>query len=245
LRIPAWGWIGIGVVVLLIAGAAAGGGDDTEDVSTDEGSIPTTLEEPMSTEVDPTVAISEPETSSAPPSTPAPTTTPPSTTPPTTPPPTLPGFDDGTFLVGTDIQPGRYITTGVDLCYWARLKDASGSLDGIIANDNASGQAIVDIAPTDALFESNGCGRWSAYLPPPAPSTSFSEGAFVVNQQIAPGRYQSSGGDGCYWQRTTGFGGTLDEIIANDNVTGPGIVDIAASDVGFTSRGCGDWTLLA
>ena len=65
----------------------------------------------------------------------------------------------------------------------------------------------------------------------------------MVNQQIVPGRYRSTGGDGCYWQRTSGFGGTLDEIIANDNVSGPAIVDVSGSDAGFTSQSCGDWTL--
>ena len=140
--------------------AAGGGGDDSENVSTEDEDVPTTLLESTSSAVDTTAAntdstASSPETS---------TTVLATTTvraPPTTPPPTIPGFDDGTFLIGSDVQPGRYIATQLESCYWARLKDASGSLDAIIANDNATGQAIVDIAPTDALFESSGCGRWS------------------------------------------------------------------------------------
>jgi hypothetical protein len=231
--------------VLLIAAAAGGGGDDSENVSTEDEDVPTTLLESTSSAVDTTAAntdstASSPETSTTVLAT---TTVPP--TPPTTPPPTIPGFDDGTFLIGSDVQPGRYIATQLESCYWARLKDASGSLDAIIANDNATGQAIVDIAPTDALFESSGCGRWSAYLPPASPLSSFGEGSFAVNQQIVPGRYQSAGADACYWQRTSGFGGTLDQIIANDNVSGQAIVDIAGTDAGFGSRGCGDWTLVA
>jgi hypothetical protein len=111
----------------------------------------------------------------------------------------LPGFGDGILLVGTDLQPGRYIATDLSFCYWARLSDASGSLDAILANDNAVGQAVVDIAPTDVLFESNGCNRWTVYLPPPAPLSSFDEGTFVVNDQVVPGRYQSTGGEFCYW----------------------------------------------
>jgi hypothetical protein len=66
----------------------------------------------------------------------------------------------------------------------------------------------------------------------------------VVNDQISPGRYQSTGGELCYWERTRGFGGTLDQIIANANVSGPTILDIARSDVGFKSRGCGSWSLI-
>jgi hypothetical protein len=40
---------------------------------------------------------------------------------------------------------------------------------------------------------------------------------------------------GCYWERLSGFGGTLDEIIANDfqNFSGRVIVDILSSDAGF------------
>jgi hypothetical protein len=51
-------------------------------------------------------------------------------------------FSDGTYLVGTDIQPGSYKSSGPDtggigMCYWARLKDDSGS--NIIANNVGDG----------------------------------------------------------------------------------------------------------
>ncbi len=79
---------------------------------------------------------------------------------------------------------------------------------------------------------------------PPPPPTGFGDGTYLVGQQIAAGRYQAAGGSGCYWERLSGFGGTLDEIIANDfDTTGP-IVSIAASDVGFNSHACGTWTRL-
>ena len=170
LRVPTWGWIALGVVVLLVAAAAAGGGSDDETVSTSEGTGTTTLPGTTtagasSTEVATTVATtasvsSLPATTTTTATTVAPTTVPttPPTAPPTAPPTTLPGFGNGTHLVGTDIQPGRYLAAHLDGCSWARLKDASGSLDAIIANDNAAGQAIVDIAATDALFESSDCG---------------------------------------------------------------------------------------
>ncbi|MCJ0872079.1 hypothetical protein [Streptomyces sp. AP-93] len=72
---------------------------------------------------------------------------------------------DGTFLVGQDIQPGTYRTTGpqddeLPNCYWARLRNTSGGLSGIIANDNAQGQAVVTITPTDKAFQTNGCQTW-------------------------------------------------------------------------------------
>jgi hypothetical protein len=75
--------------------------------------------------------------------------------------------------------------------------------------------------------------------PPPPPPAGFGDGTYVVGQQVAAGRYQAPGGTGCYWERLSGFGGTLDEIIANDFGTTHVIVDIAPTDAGFSANGCG------
>ena len=84
---------------------------------------------------------------------PAPTATP--TTQPAPDATSLAGFGSGTKLVNTDIAPGRYLSKNDGgNCYWARMKYASGDFEAIIANDNTSGQAIVDIAPTDGVFRS-------------------------------------------------------------------------------------------
>ncbi len=68
---------------------------------------------------------------------------------------------DGTYLVGSDVQPGTYKSPGGDgrPCYWARLKDASGN--AIIANNFADGPSVVTIAKTDAAFETSGCQTWT------------------------------------------------------------------------------------
>jgi hypothetical protein len=65
---------------------------------------------------------------------------------------------NGVFIVGTDLRPGTYRTSGD--CYWARLSAFTGGLDTIIANDNISGLARVAIAAGDKGFESNGCPGW-------------------------------------------------------------------------------------
>jgi hypothetical protein len=39
-------------------------------------------------------------------------------------------FSDGTFAVGTHIEPGEYRSAGDVMCYWARLKDFSHELSG-------------------------------------------------------------------------------------------------------------------
>ncbi|MEU5701959.1 hypothetical protein [Streptomyces aurantiacus] len=68
----------------------------------------------------------------------------------------------GMHRVGVDIAPGTYRSTGNtdDLCYWERTKDASHSLESILANNNVSGSAVVTIAAGDAYFKTSGCKDW-------------------------------------------------------------------------------------
>jgi hypothetical protein len=96
-----------------------------------------------------------------------------STTPPSTPAipaaqpaPTGPvtSFGAGTYVVGPDIIPGTYKTAGpvnTSLCYWARLRDTSGELSSIIANNNISGPTTVTIKPTDGAFQTSRCATWN------------------------------------------------------------------------------------
>ncbi|WP_433617879.1 hypothetical protein ACQP2P_19360 [Dactylosporangium sp. CA-139114] len=84
--------------------------------------------------------------------------------------------------------------------------------------------------------------------PPPAagPVTSFGDGTYEVNVDIAPGTYKTkvpASERNCYWERMKDFGGGVGSILANDNA-GPGspiTVKIAKSDAGFKSDGCGTW----
>jgi hypothetical protein len=70
---------------------------------------------------------------------------------------------------------------------------------------------------------------------------SFGDGTHQVPQQVSPGTYRNLS-SGCYWERLKGFGGTINDILANDNTRGPAIVTIKSGDIGFTSRRCGTWT---
>lgn len=73
---------------------------------------------------------------------------------------------DGLYLVGEQIEPGRYRTSGPDKsdlfpnCYWARLKDDSGEFSAIIANDNLQGPGSVTVKAGEFLELSGGC-EWS------------------------------------------------------------------------------------
>lgn len=69
-------------------------------------------------------------------------------------------FSEGTYIVGTDIEPGTYRNSGSSGCYYARLNSFGGGQEAVIDNDNTDGPAIVTIAPTDTGFESVRCGTW-------------------------------------------------------------------------------------
>jgi hypothetical protein len=157
-----------------------------------------------------------------------------------------PNFSDGVYQVGTDVQPGTYRTReGSSGCYYARLAGFSNELNDIIANANTDAPAIVTIKPTDAGFESQGCGTWTQDLSAITESkTSFDEGAYIVGTDIEPGTYRSSGSSGCYYARLRNFTADLNSIIANGNTDTSTVVTIKPTDAGFESLDCGTWTRL-
>lgn len=188
-----------------------------------------------------TVAQTGPSATTKPKMSPTPTRTP---APTATPTPTYPHFSDGTYQVGKDIQPGTYRTrVGSPGCYYARLKGFGGTVDDIIANNDTDAPAIVTIAASDAGFTSDGCGTWTKDLSQITQSkTMFGDGMYIIGTDITPGTYRNTGAQGCYFARLSGFGNSIDDIIANDNVDTPTIVTIASTDKGFQSNGCGTWT---
>jgi hypothetical protein len=159
-------------------------------------------------------------------------------------------FGNGTHVIGKDIQAGTYQTDGGSNCYWERLSGFGGGLHDIIANEIPQGSIVVTIQSTDAGFKSQGCGKWSMVNTSPRVGpvgsttefkSSFSDGTYRVGSDIEPGTYGTSGGSNCYWERLSGFGGGLNDIIANDLPQGSVIVTISGSDAGFTTHGCGEW----
>jgi hypothetical protein len=140
-------------------------------------------------------------------------------------------------------QAGTYRTrTPSSNCYWERLSGFSGATSDIIANDNTDAPSVVTIKKSDAGFSSSSCAPWVTDLSAiTASRTTFGDGTYIVKTDLDPGTYKSSGGLGCYWERLSGFGGTSAEILANNNVDGPTIVTVEASDAGFSSHSCGTW----
>jgi hypothetical protein len=127
------------------------------------------------------------------------------------------------------------------------LSGFGGTLDEIIANDNAPGShVIVDISSSDLGFTSSRCGSWIPFLSAVTGASVISNGVWKVGSEMAAGTWSSPGSSSCYWARLSGFGGTLDEIIANDLSTSDSvIVTVSSSDVGFTTTRCGTWTKIS
>jgi len=75
------------------------------------------------------------------------------------------------------------------------------------------------------------------------PNPHFGDGTHRIGEDIQPGTYRTrEGSSGCYYARLSGFGGGVEEILANDNTSDSAIVTIESTDVGFESRRCGTWT---
>ncbi len=140
-------------------------------------------------------------------------TTPASTSPQTS-------FGDGTFIVGTDIEPGTYRTTGGSNCYYARLSGFGGTDNNIIANANTNGNgAIVTIKASDAGFQSSGCDTWtqigvapsstSAAIAPPSKQSATTQVSTPVAPQPTP--VPQAPATPKTWHTVTNFSGSAEQ----------------------------------
>ena len=82
---------------------------------------------------------------------------------------------------------------------------------------------------------------------PPTPTVDpyphFTDGMYIIGEDIQPGTYRTRlAPKGCYFERLSGFSGSLEEILSNESTVYPAIVTILDTDVGFSSSGCGTWT---
>ena len=92
--------------------------------------------------------------------TPAPTTTVAPSQTITSTPGIVSNFGDGTYIVGTSIAPGIYLSQGGDNCYWGRIGIDSNGKAVVLAIGTPTGPVMVTILPTDAGFTTAGCGVW-------------------------------------------------------------------------------------
>ena len=155
-------------------------------------------------------------------------------------------FGDGTHRIGPLLPAGIYRTrANAQNCYWERLSGFSGQTSDIIANGFSNFHQVVAIAATDAAFSSSGCGTWTSDLTPitASPTARFSDGMFIVGTDITAATWSAPGGTNCYWERLAGFSGETSDITANDFGAITPTVTISAADAGFSSDGCGAWTM--
>ncbi|MDS1271589.1 hypothetical protein RIF23_14940 [Lipingzhangella sp. LS1_29] len=79
--------------------------------------------------------------------------------------------------------------------------------------------------------------------------TIVGNGTHLIGDDIPAGTYHTDGPDEdsvmphCYWARLSGTSGELDDIIANDNLEGSGVVTVEESDVALELSGGCDWEL--
>ncbi len=174
-----------------------------------------------------------------------PTSTPrPTNTPQPTPTPILGLVEVGTHLVGEDIMPGIYWgLAGDDLfssCYWQRLKDFSGELDSILANDNSVGPFYIEIKESDFSLETACELIQLEYASIKDYGGNLPAGTFIIGRDIQPGIYQGKAGteitESCYWARLTNVTGESGSIIANDNATGNYFIQVSATDFALLTR---------
>jgi hypothetical protein len=149
-----WAIATAGAIVGLIIGLAAGGGSSTTKTvagptttttATTTAHATTTVTQSAGAPAPHTVTVTVTHTPAAPP------TPPPGAT-----------FGDGTWVVGSDIQPGVYKTQGPGAgglpCYWARL--SSLNTQDIIDNGLPNGPTTIEVHSGDKALELSGGCTW-------------------------------------------------------------------------------------
>jgi len=166
--------------------------------------------------------------------------------------PTIPKVVSGVAVTGTGatLPVGQVIQLGAVATY-------SDGSTGVVTSattwsSNAPTIATVDAGGTLRTFRTGAAtitathsGRTGAAGLTVQLATEFGSGQWLLGSMIGAGRYYADPASGCYWERESGLGGTLGEILANDFVgfdAGQLIVDVLAGDVAFkTEAACGTW----
>ncbi|MBT2526005.1 hypothetical protein J7E91_11275 [Streptomyces sp. ISL-99] len=146
---------GVALAALIVGTGIGSSGEAGADVTvSDAEPKPTvTMTETAEAVPEPAVTVTETQTVTAKPKKPKRTKKP-------GPPESFGG--DGEYLVGEDIAAGTYRTSGPDSefgCYWARLRNASGEFDAIIANNNLNGPGRVTLNKGEYL-KTERCQEW-------------------------------------------------------------------------------------
>lgn len=125
---------------------------------------------------------------------------------------------------------------------WAK---ANGITTGRTATSFAPGEPVTRGEVVTFLHR-----FYSTYItgqsPAPTGGVVPGDGVWLVGTEILPGTYRTvvpTDSFNCYLARLSGLGGSISDIITNDNWSAGATVTvaIAPSDTAFQSDGCGTW----
>ena len=131
----------------------------------------------------------------------------------------------GMHKVGTDIPPGEYLAFANNRAggYWQVSSDSTGDMDSIIANDNCTTFAYVQIEDGEylTLTNSHAFPRDQYTDPLVEPGEQPGPGTYKVGVDIDPGEYRLvADNDQAYYHRARSPRGVMDSIITNELFSG-------------------------
>ena len=90
---------------------------------------------------------------------------------------------DGIWVVGDEISPGVYASSGGKNCFWGRLQEFD---DYFTEEGRGTGRQIVEIEDGDRAFGTQGCDGWSPLSESITPVEIIPDGAWMVGQEVPP-----------------------------------------------------------
>lgn len=159
--------------------------------------------------------------------------------------PTTNAIQEGTYKMGSDIQPGLYKVivknSFMNMGYIDRSRDARMELDSIIANGIISNSGYVRLKEGDAYVKIQGATLYPEDTIKTNIRDVFEDGIYLVGVDIAPGTYKVEVTDTTmdmgYVERQSDVSMELDDIIANEIFQGQGYVEIMSSDFSVKVQG--------
>ncbi len=157
-------------------------------------------------------------------------------------------FNDGSYVVGVDIEPGDYVAdSGDNVCRWFRNSPFNISVPNFSGGYQSVGRQIATILPSDTGFYSDGCGPWTRFdhsNVDAEPESTIGAGTFAVGADVQPGVYiaDAVAGRDCRWFLLSGFTGRDEDILNGGGGILRGIVELPDAPVGFRSINCSFWT---
>ena len=157
-------------------------------------------------------------------------------------------FNDGSYVVDVDIEPGDYVAnSGESVCRWFRNSPFNVSVPDFSGGYQSVGQQIATILSSDTGFYSDGCGTWTRFNRSDVhaePKPSIDAGTFAVGIDVQPGVYIADALEGrdCRWFLLGGFTGRNEDVLNAGSGVLRGIVELPDAPVGFRSIDCSLWT---